>query len=540
MKASDIFVKVLEKHWVKTIYWVPWEENLDFLNSLRNSSINFIITRNEQTAVFMAATEWRLTWKIWVALATLWPWATNMLTGVAYANLWWMPVLVITWQKPIKASKQWQFQIIDVVWMMKPVTKYSRTIISANNLQYNVTSAIKIAEEERPWAVHLELPEDIAAEEIDLGEEEIYSIPYSRRSEIDEKMLKLLVWEISNAKTPVILVWAWANRKRISKYLTEFIKKYNFPYFTSQMWRWVVNWCHNNYLGTAALTSWDYIHEALKETDLIISVWYDNIEKPTNLIKNWKTRLVHVDFTSSIIDFVYRPDLEVIWDIWNTFWRLCEAEINSSNWNFEKIYEKWNYAKKMITQNLSLEDYNSVMMPRRLVVELRKALWKEDILTLDNWLYKVWIARNYSTNAPNTLLLDNALATMWAWLSSAMAAKRLNPDKKVVCVTWDWWLVMNLWDLETAVRLKLDLVVVILNNSNYWMISWKQKNAWFEEFGLWFNNPDFVKLSESFWAKWYRIENKEDFASVLEKALNSKWLNIIDLKFEYPIDGKII
>ncbi len=540
MKASDIFVKILEKHWVKTIYWVPGDENLDFLNSLKNSEIEFIVTRNEQTAVFMAATHGRLTWKIWVALATLWPWATNMLTWVAYANLWWMPVLIITGQKPIKSSKQWLFQIIDIVGMMKPITKYSKTIISAYNLQYNVISAIKIAEEERPGAVHIELPEDIAAEEIFVSENEIYDVPYSRRQEIDEKMLKNLILALEKAKTPVILVWAGANRKRVTKYLTEFIKKYNFPYFTSQMWKWVVDWCKENYLWTAALTTGDYIHEAIDEADLIISVWYDNIEKPTSIINKWKTKLIHIDFTPSQIDFVYHPDMEVIWDIWNTFWKLSEAEIDTSNWDFKKIYKKWEEAKQKIIDNLILEDWFDVMMPRMLVNELRNALWKEDILTLDNWLYKVWIARNYSTNKPNTLLLDNALATMWAWLASAIEAKRLNPDKKVVCVTWDWWLVMNLWDLETAVRLNLDLVVVILNNSSYWMIKWKQKKSWFEEYWLGFNNPDFVKLAESFWSIWYKVFHKQDFKSIFEKALNTKWLNIIDLKFEYPEDWKII
>lgn len=540
MKTSDIFIKILEKHWVKTIYWVPWEENLDLLNSIKDSSIEFIVTRNEQTAVFMAATHWRLTWIIWVALSTLGPWATNMLTWVAYANLWWMPVLIITWQKPIKSSKQWLFQIVDIVWMMKPITKFSKTIISSYNLQYSLISAIKIAEEERPGAVHIELPEDIACEEIDISEENIYDIPYSRRQEIDEKMINTLIEALEKSITPVILVWSWANRKRVTKYLTSFIKKYDIPYFTSQMWKWVVDWCGENHLWTAALTSGDYIHDTLLEADLIISVWYDHIEKPTSLINKSKTKLIHIDFTSSVIDYVYHPDLEVIWDIWNTFWRLCESNIDTSKWDFKKIYKKSDESKKMILKNLELEDWCDIIMPRRLVLDLRKSLWNEDILALDNGLYKVWIARNYSTNKPNTLLLDNALATMWAWFASAMEAKRLNPNKKVVCVTWDGWFIMNLWDVETAVRLKLDLVVVVLNNLNYWMISWKQKSAWFENYWLWFNNPDFVKLADSFWAKWYKVENKNDFSNILEIALNTKWLNIIDLKFDYPSDWKII
>jgi acetolactate synthase-1/2/3 large subunit len=178
------------------------------------------------------------------------------------------------------------------------------------------------------------------------------------------------------------------------------------------------------------------------------------------------------------------------------------------------------------------------MMPRKLSNDLRNTLKADDILALDNWLYKVWIARNYRTYRPNTLLLDNALATMWAWLSSAMEAKRLNPDKNVVCVTWDGWLVMNLWDLETAVRLKLDLVLVVLNNSNYWMIKWKQKHSHFDDYWLDFWNPNFIKMAESFWAKWYKVHKKEDFKPTLEKSLKEKWIILIDLDIVYPDEIK--
>jgi acetolactate synthase-1/2/3 large subunit len=178
------------------------------------------------------------------------------------------------------------------------------------------------------------------------------------------------------------------------------------------------------------------------------------------------------------------------------------------------------------------------MWPRNLSNILRKNLERKDILALDNGLYKVWLARNYPAYEPNTILLDNALATMWAWFSSAMEAKRLNPEKKVVCVTGDWWLVMNLWDLETAIRLKLDLVIVVLNNSNYWMIKWKQKNAWFDNFWLDFLNPYFTKLIESFGWTGFKVENKKNFDSTLKKALNTKWLVLIDLDFEYPDEIK--
>lgn len=535
MKASDLFIKILEQKWVKTIYWVPWEENLDLIESLRQSGkIELVLTRNEQTAVFMAATYGRLTGNVGVAIATLGPGATNMVTGVAYAQLWGFPVMVITGQKPIKKSKQWFFQIIDVVGMMKPITKYATSIVSGSRIPYILHNAFRIATAERPGAVHIELPEDIAGEIVDDIEVDI-SWEQVRRPIIDEKSILKLKHELEHAKTPVILIGAGANRKRITKYLWTFIHKYNIPFFTSQMGKWVIHEDSKHFLGTAALTSKDYIHEAIAKADLILSVGYDPIEKPTHLVGEWGTKTIHINFYGADNDAVYNPYLEIVWDIGNTFWQLSELHLNTSAWNFDEIYAlRDSYVKKM-QENIAKEVENwEIMWPRQLVEDVRSVMACHDILALDNGLYKVWFARNYKAYAPNTLLLDNALATMWAGVASGMEAKRLHPEKNVVVVTWDGGLVMNLWDLETVVRLWLDLTLVVLNNSSYGMIKWKQTGAWMPEWGLDFWNPDFVALAKSFGWKWYKVENKHYFRAVLEAANKEKGLKIIDLRFEYP------
>jgi len=540
MKASDLFVKILINKWVNTIYWVPWEENLDLLESIRKSNIKFILTHNEQTAVFMAATYGRFTWKPGVALATLWPWATNMMTWVAYAQLWWMPLIVITGQKPQKNPKQWQFQIIDIVSIMKPITKYSTSIHSPIKIPYILENAFNISEEERPWAVAIEFPEDIAAEKIQkkFCISNLWNIK-QRRPSVSKKSLNTLISEIEKAKTPIILIWAWANRKRITKYLTKFIDKYNIPFFTSQMWKWVIDERKTQFLWTAATTSWDYIHKAIKCSDLIISIWYDVVEKPTDILWiNW-TKVININFFSSDHNYVFSPYIDIIWDIWNLFYKLCNEKIETKKWNFKNIYKINEKNKLLIQKNIKLEEKSLFMMPRRLCNELREVLNEDDILTLDNWLYKVWIARNYQAYKPNTIILDNALATMWAWYASAMEAKRLNKDKNVVCITWDWWLMMNLWDIETAVRLKLDITIVVLNNSSYWMIKWKQKTAKFKDFWLDFWNIDYKLLAKSMWAKWFKVSKKERFIPTLKRTLKLKWIKIIDLDFDYPEDWKI-
>lgn len=532
-KTSDLFVKCLEAHEVEYIFGVPGEENLDLLESLRTSSIQLIVTRNEQTAVFMAATYGRLTGKTWVALATLWPGATNMMTGVAYAQLWWMPVLVITGQKPIKHSKQGKFQVIDVVWMMKPVTKYSTVIVDGARVPSLLAHAFVTAEDEKPGAVHLELPEDIAWEMID---DEFAPIVTQkiRRPIVDDKALQQLIKKLTSAKQPLLLIWAGANRKRITTYLSKFVETTNIPFFTSQMWKGVLDERLPQYIGTAALTSGDHLHEAIQQADLILAIGHDTIEKPTNIIHDGETELVHINFSEAEFDELYKPTLQVIWDIGNTMRQLTEANIDVSGWDFTKIYDTAIQAKKKLADFQKSHYDHEVMMPGRLIWELRNILNEDDIIALDNGLYKVRFARNFPCYKPNTLILDNALATMWAWYSSAMMAKILNPTQKVVAVVWDGGLVMNLWDLETAVTLWNDLTIIVLNDNAYGMIKRKQINHDYHDFALDLRNPDFVKLAEAFGAHGYLLDDPNTFTDRMTEIIATPWVNIVEVPFAYP------
>ena len=532
MNSATLFVKCLESHNVEYIFWVPWEENLDMLAALEHSNIKLIVTRNEQTAVFMAATYWRLTGKTGVAISTLGPGATNLMTWVAYAQLWAMPILVITGQKPIRESKQAKFQIIDVVAMMKPVTKFSTSIADWSKIPSVIAHAFRIAEEERPGAVHIELPEDIAWFEVSNN---IKPIVYEkmRRPIPDDKSIQLLIQKIEKAKTPLILVWAWANRKRVSKYLTAFIEQHNIPFFTSQMGKGVVDERNPQYIWTAALTNNDIIHEAIKLADIIITIGHDTIEKPTHIIDDTKTEIIHINYFPAEFDELYKPSLQIIGDIWNTMRQLTESQIDTSHYSFWDIYN----IKKKIEESTNKIDSNSdIIWPQYLIKTLRSQLEDDSIIALDNGLYKVWFARNYPCYQPHTLLLDNALATMGAWYSSALMAKILYPEREVVAVVWDWGIMMNLGDIETAVRLWKDITIIILNDNAYGMIKRKQRNSWYTDFGLDLANPDFVQLARSFWAKWYRVESKDKFLDIFTQARSESGLKIIEVMFEYPKD----
>jgi acetolactate synthase-1/2/3 large subunit len=534
MNWADLFITCLEAHGVEYIFAVPGEENLDMLESLRTSSIKMIVTRNEQTAVFMAANYGRLTGKIGIALATLWPGATNMMTWVAYAQLGGMPVLVITGQKPVRASKQAKFQVIDVVAMMKPVTKFSTSIVDGVRIPSLVAHAIMTAESERPGAVHLELPEDIAWFTVDTSATPIV-FDKIRRSIPDEKAIQSVISIIEQATCPMILIWAGANRKRVSKYLTQFIEQYNIPFFTSQMGKGVVDERLPQYLWTAALTSGDYLHSLIEQSDCILAIGHDTIEKPTHIIENWSTQVIHINFYPAEYDALYQPSLQIVGDIGNTMRQLCKQNINTNKRNFHQVYASLpDIQQKTYYINRDI----SYIWPKQLISDLRNILDNEDIVCLDNWLYKVRFARNYHCYAPNTLLLDNALATMGAGYSTAMITKILNPDRKVVAVVWDGWLVMNLGDLETLTRLGIDITVIVLNDNAYGMIKWKQHVHGYQDFWLDLHNPDFIQLAKSFGIKWYRISDPSKLHATLADVIHTSWVHLIEVDFMYPQDFK--
>lgn len=526
MKAAEAFVKSLEVSGVTHVFGVPGEENLALLEAIRNSSIEMVTTRDEQSAVFMAATVGRLTGRAGVALSTLGPGATNLVTGVAYAQLGGMPLLVITGQKPIKKSKQGKFQIIDVVGMMTPITKLSETIVSGDRVTTSVHQAIRTAENERPGAVHLEFPEDIAEEETD---NQPIAWKKLRRAVPDQKSIDTVVQAVEQAKRPIIAIAAGANRKLIRKQLRGFIDKTSIPFVTTQMGKGVEDEGSELYIGTTALSEGDYMHRAIEKADLVIMVGHDITEKPP-VISDGK-KMAHINFYPADIDDVYAPEVEVIGDISYALWAMSEQIEPQSHWDFQPFLDCKQKLADDIAENQ--QDTSFPIKPQRLVRDLRDAMPRDGILSLDNGMYKIWVARNYPAYEQNTVLLDNALATMGAGLPVGMATKLLNPDKKVVVVAGDGGFMMNLADLETANRLGLDLVVVILNDNGYGMIKWKQEGMGLADYGLDFDNPDFVKLAESFGAEGHRISSAEEFGPALKNCLNAKGVHLIEVPVDY-------
>ena len=536
MKASDLFIKCLEEEGVEYIFGVPGEENLDMLDSLsRSKSIKLILTRHEQGAGFMAATYGRHTGKTGVCMATLGPGATNFVTAAAYAQLGGMPILMVTGQKPIKKSKQGRFQILDVVSMMGPITKFTHQLASADNIPSRIREAFRLAEEEKPGATHLEFPEDVADEQTD-------SLPIkasiARRPSADPKAVRAAVRRLEEAQCPVLVIGAGANRKMTGRMLLQFVEKTGIPFVTTQLGKGVIDETHPLFLGCAALSAGDFVHRAIEDADLIVSIGHDVIEKPPFFMKAGGADVIHVSNRSAEVDPVYFPQIEVIGDIANAIWQMKEDIVPCAKWNFGHMLA---YRTAEVEHTASIDgDTRFPIFPPYLVRQVREAMPVDGIICLDNGVYKIWFARNYQARQQNTVLLDNALATMGAGLPSAMASAMVYPDRKVMAICGDGGFMMNSQEMETAVRLGLNITVLILNDNSYGMIRWKQANMGFADWGLTYGNPDFVKYAEAYGANGYRVESASHLPELLQHTLSTPGVHLIDCPVDYADNDRIL
>ena len=533
IKASDLLVAALENEGVDRVFGIPGEENLDVVESLRNSSIELVLTRHEQAAAFMAATHGRLTGRPGVCLSTLGPGALNFSTGAAYALLGAMPMILITGQKGIRSARQARFQMVDTVATMKPLTKLSRQIVSAQTIPTLVREAFRVASEERPGPVHLELPEDIAAdtcEDVPLIPPHPVELPIASPEAIERAATLIM-----QAQKPLIMLGAAASRPRSTSDLARFVVRSRIPYFTTQMGKGTAPGGTELYMGTAALSERDYVHEAIERADLIITIGHDTIEKPPFIMGEHGPKVIHIGYQPANVEQVYFPQAEVIGDLGASL-RLLADRIEGKIPNAQALLP----LREGILSRIASRATEDRFTPQRIVHDVRAVMPPDGILALDNGMYKIWFARNYRTQQANTLLLDNALATMGAGLPSAMMAALLYPTRRVMAVCGDGGFMMNSQELETAVRLRLNLVVLIIEDGAYGMIRWKQAVDRFQDFGMSFNNPDFTKYAEAYGARGTRVARIGDLLPTLEKAFVDGGVHLVTVPVDYSENERVL
>ncbi len=529
MKASDLFVRQLEEEGVEYIFGLPGEENLDFLESLRTSKIRLFVTRHEQTAAFMAATYGRLTGKAGVCFSTLGPGATNLVTGVAHAQLIGAPLVSISGQKAIRSNWQARFQLIDVVGLMRPITKDSISILDANTIPTVLRNAFKLAQAERPGAVHIELPEDVAKDEAIAT---VQKRGLVRRPACDPKALMRAADLINRSSNPLIVLSSGANRNLITRQLRQFIEKTGIYAVHTQMGKGVLSDASDYSLFASGIHKRDYVNCGIDRAEVVITIGYNIVEYPPYVWnRSLDKKIINIDFTEAEVDQYYDPDIEVIGDISCSLRQLGElVTARKDGYTFKKIRE-------FLNRKLSLSFKKQFPpTPVEIVWHVREVLSHEDILTLDNGIYKLWFSRLYRTYKPNTFLLDNALATMGAGLAAGIAAKMLRPDRKVLAVVGDGGFMMNSREIETALRYQVPLVILVLNDNAFGFIKWEQQAKGFQNFGLDYGNPDFVKYAESYGAIGMKVREGDSLSDILRKAFSLKTVVLIECPIDYSVN----
>lgn len=535
MRAADLFVKCLEMEDVKYIFGIPGEETLELVDSIAASKIKFIPTRHEQGAAFMADAYGRLTGKAGVCLSTLGPGATNLLTGIADANLDRAPLVAITAQTSLAKIHKESHQFVDIVQCFKPLTKWNTRVEDSSVIPEIVKKAFKIAESEKPGACHIELPENIASDDVEA--EPLFESIKSARPSPDERSIKIAADIIDNAKTPIIIAGNGVVRGRASHELFKFATKTNIPVANTFMGKGVMPHESQLSLNTIGLQMKDYVSCGFDRADLIIAVGYDFVEyAPSFWNPDGNKKIVHIDFTRAEVDFHYQASSELVGDIKTSLKLLSEKVKDRKDDKYTKTLR--DYIIKEMEDGSN--DDSFPMKPQRILSDIRKVMDEEDILISDVGAHKIWIARMYPACCPNTVLISNGFASMGFALPSAITAKMIFPDKKILAVSGDGGFLMNSQELETAVRLKIPVVSLIFNDSAYGLIKWKQiKRFGKSDDSVSFGNTDFVRLAEAFGAKGMRVETASELVPALKEAFQANAPVVIDCPVDYRENIKL-
>lgn len=539
MTVAELLIKCLEKEGVKYIFGVPGEENIAFMDALHDSDIDFIVTRHETGAAFMAGMVGRLTGRPGVCLSTLGPGATNMLTGVANTNMDRSPLVAITAQASLDRQHKESHQAYDLIGLYRPVTKWGTSIRTREITPEVVQKAFNIATSEKPGATHIELPEDIAGMEVDVSPlDRAYEIPNVVDTiQAKDSTIQEAVQMINRAKKPLILCGNGVTRDHAHNELLTFAEKINTPVTETFMGKGTLPWDHELCLMTTGIPGPDYIDCGFDYADLVITVGYDMAEyPPANWNKNGDKPVLHIDTMEAETDAHYPVYLNVVGDLSGNLRKM--AETVESRDQVDPYYQK--LREVMISDSEEYETDNSFpVKPQRIVSDLRAALGDEDIVLSDVGAHKVWMGRMFHANQPNTCLISNGLASMGYALPGAVAAKLVNPDKHVVAVAGDGAYEMTGMELETAVRLNLPIVILLWRDQGYGLIEWKQLNEFDRSSHIKFGNPDFVQLAKAYGAEGLRVEKTEELASTLKHALELNKPVLIDCPVDYSENVKL-
>jgi len=534
MKASDLFVKCLENEGVEYIFGIPGEENLDVMDSLIGSDIEFITTRHEQGAAFMADVYGRLTGKAGVCLATLGPGATNLVTGFADANMDRAPIIGIAGQGATTRMHKESHQVLDLVNLFEPISKYSVQIREPEIVPEIIRKAFKAAQAEKPGGSFIDVPENVAAMQLSEDKEPL-KVQSAQTPVPPHKKILQAAEIINNARYPIVMAGNGVIRSGASDCLVEIAEKLNLPVATTFMAKGVIPFSHPLSLGTVGLQAKDYVACGFDRADVIICVGYDMVEYHPHLWHKHKDKkIIHIDMNPAEVDEHYIVECGVIGEIGAAL-----KGIGGETRRVNKITH--GELRQTIVDELAAHknDDSYPLKPQRIIWDIRQALNDEDIVVSDVGAHKMWMARMYQAERPNTCIISNGFASMGIGVPGAIAAKLAKPDVTALTVTGDAGFMMNSQEIETALRYQIPIIILIWTDSEYGLIKWHQLRRFGRDTNISFTNPDFVKYAESFGAKGYRIEKAEDLIPTIKKAKDDNTVVIIDCPVDYSENMKL-
>jgi acetolactate synthase-1/2/3 large subunit len=539
MKASDLFVQCLESEGIEYIFGVPGEENADFMISLEKSDkIRFILTRHEQGAAFMAEIYGRLTGHTAGCLGTLGPGATNLITGVADSNMDRSPMLVLTGQGSTERLHKESHQIMDVVHMFEPVTKWATTVLHENNIPEIIRKAVRIARTEKPGAVHIELPEDLAKNDTDAKPLKPQRF---RRPVPDDKIVDAAFEILRNAKRPIILAGNGCIRRRASKQLRDLCEKTGMGVISTFMAKGCVDMDADYCLYTIGLQSKDLVACAIDAADVVLTLGYDMVEYHPEL---WNAKgdkhIIHADFLPAEIDQAYHPETEVIGDLAHTLWMFNQRIDAAGGLNFD--FNQQAATRRDMAAELAMhkdDDTTGSIRPQKVLWDARQAMGPHDIVLSDVGAHKMWIARHYQCHEPNTCLIPNGFCSMGFALPGAIAASLVNPDRKILAISGDAGFMMNVQEMETAKRLNSNIVAMVWEDKAYGLIAWKQEAQFGHHTALSFGNPDWMQLASAFGWHGHHVKNSKDLKATLDTALNENGPSLVVVAIDYSENMKL-
>ena len=533
MKASDLMVKCLEEENIEYIFGVPGEENADFMMSLEQSqSIRFVLTRHEQGAAFMAEIYGRLTGTPAGCLGTLGPGATNLITGVADANMDRAPMLVLTGQGSTQRLHKESHQIMNVVKMFEPVTKWAETIIHQDNIPEIVRKAVRLARSEKPGAVLIELPEDVAERDTD-------AVPMQpirfRRSVASNAMIAAAAERIRSARRPVIVAGNGCVRKRASQYLRRLVDLTGIGVLNTFMAKGAIAPDSPQCLYTIGLGAKDIGTCAIDAADLVITIGFDMVEYHPQLWNpNGDKSIIHIDFIPAEIDRCYHPKIEVVGDIADSLEALVAHFTDNPPSGFDFQQQASTRADMLQALNeYNNDDASGKIKPQKVLHDVQQVYGQDGLLLSDVGAHKMWIARHYHCHTPNGCLIPNGFCSMGFALPGAIAAALIEPERKIIGIAGDAGFLMNVQEMETARRLNSNITMMVWEDNEYGLIAWKQWAHFGSHTDLSFGNPDWGKLAEAFGWDYQSVTDSTRLSAAIAAAANHRGPSLIVVPIDY-------